>query len=339
MRHHTTPLKNLPSRANDISAPGAARMNNAIVNGGPILNSVQIDPFGPMRQNWSDLFQPEDFENLDITLDAHEKILWYHMKPQERPSFTFGLLQEIRRFQTSVNDLFANTEQNEAAVRYVILASRMPAIFNLGGDLRLLSQLIRTRNFDGLRRYARACIDVLYSNAINLGEPIITISLVQGDALGGGFEAALSSNLLVAEKSAKFGLPEVLFNLFPGMGAYSFLSRRIGAVETEKMIFSGKIYGAPELHEMGIVDILADDGAGEEAIYEYIERQGRRFNSRRAVYQTRQCVNPVTRQELDRVTDIWVEAATHVVDADLRRMDRLASSQDRRWAEALQHLA
>ena len=51
---------------------------------------------------------------------------------------------------------------------------------------------------------------------------------MQGECLGGGFEAALSSDVIVAEKSARFGFPEILFNLFPGMGAYSFLERKIG---------------------------------------------------------------------------------------------------------------
>ena len=70
--------------------------------------------------------------------------------------------------------------------------------------------------------------------------PLTTITLVQGDALGGGFEAAISSNVVIAEKSAKFGLPEVLFNLIPGMGAYSFLVRRTSPDLAEKIIMSGE---------------------------------------------------------------------------------------------------
>ena len=54
--------------------------------------------------------------------------------------------------------------------------------------------------------------------------PFTTISLVQGDALGGGFEAALCGDIIIAEKQARFGFPEVLFNLFPGMGAYNSCS-------------------------------------------------------------------------------------------------------------------
>ena len=281
------------------------------------------------------LYGENDYRELDISFDRHDRVLWYHMNPRNRPSFTLELLQDIRRFQVSVDELFAETAGGPSPIRYLVLSSNLPGIFNLGGDLRLLAEMIRDGNYEGLRTYAQACIDVLYPNAVNLNQPLVTISLVQGDALGGGFEAALSSNVLIAERSAKFGLPEVLFNLFPGMGAYSFLSRRIGGVAAEKLIFSGKIHSAEDLHKAGIVDILVEDGEGEEAVYDFVEREGRRFNAHRAVYQTRQCVNPVTLEELTNIAKIWVDAATRLEKGDLRRIDRLAASQDRRWKDAL----
>ncbi len=94
----------------------------------------------------------------------------------------------------------------------------------------------------------------------------------------------------------------------PGHGAYSFLSRRIGAVATEKMITSGRIYTAEELHEMGIVDVLAEDGKGTEAVHEYIAENGRKYNAHRALIQARRRVNPITLGELRDVVDIWADA-------------------------------
>jgi DSF synthase len=171
------------------------------------------------------------------------------------------------------------------------------------------------------------------NNAASYGLPIITIAMVQGDALGGGFEAALSCNIIVAEKRAKFGLPEVLFNLFPGMGAYSFLSRRVGAAMAEKMIISGKIYDAAELHAMGIVDILVEDGEGPAAVRSYITRNTRRHNAEQAVYQVRRRVDAIPYEELSDITKIWVEAALRLTETDLRKMERIAMAQNRRWAK------
>ncbi len=86
--------------------------------------------------------------------------------------------------------------------------------------------------------------------------------MVHGDALGGGFETVLSCDVVIAERGAKFGLPEVLFNLFPGMGAYSLLCRRLDGARAQKLMLSGRIYTAEELEEMGLVDLVVEPGEG-----------------------------------------------------------------------------
>lgn len=287
----------------------------------------------PRQEPAPDLGGVEHLGELGVRLDPHARVLWQHMKPTGRPSFTMGLLSDMRAAQRWVESVLANVgEAGEAPMRYVVMASRMPGIFNLGGDLPLFVQLIRAKDRAGLRRYAHACIDVQYARAINMGTPVVSVSLVQGDALGGGFECALAADIIVAERGAKFGLPEILFNLFPGMGAYSLLSRRIGPARAEEMILSGRIYSAEELKAMDVVDIVAPDGHGEEAVYQYVEEHDRSFNAHRAVYKVRRMVNPVSHQELLDVTDLWVETALTLENSDLRKMERLAAAQDRRWS-------
>ncbi len=189
------------------------------------------------------------------------------MNPSERPCFTTDLLNEIRAAQTAVRQSFADAGEGQEPVRYVVVGSYIPGIFNMGGHLELFASLVEKQDPAGLKQYAKLCIDCVFAHATHLDLPVSTISLVQGDALGGGFEQALSSDVIIAEKSAKFGLPEILFGLFPGMGAYSFLSRKLGTVGAERMIKSGKIYSAEELLEMGLVDEVAEDGFGREALH------------------------------------------------------------------------
>jgi len=287
----------------------------------PLAPTIRTDPKGLQ------------FAEMEIRFDEEDKILWQYMRPKGRPSYTMGLLRDMRQVLSSVERMFAETDQDkdkDAPVRYLVLASRMPGIFNLGGDLPLFVELIRAGNRDALRNYAHACINVQYPRAINLDLPYISISLVQGDALGGGFEAALADNVIIAERSAKFGLPEILFNLYPGMGAYSFLSRRLDPVAAERMILSGKIFSAEELHEMGIVDVLAEDGEGETAVYDFVARNRRSYHARRALCEARRIARPITREELISITDLWVDAALCLAAADLRKMERLASAQDRK---------
>ena len=138
---------------------------------------------------------------------------------------------------------------------------------------------------------------------------------------------ALCSDVLIAEESAMLGLPEILFNLFPGMGAYSLLARRATPRIAEELILSGKVLPAARLHEMGIVDVLARDGAGEAAAQDWIAKNARRRSGHQAVMRVRQHVNPVTRAELDAITDVWVDCALRLEDRDLRMMGRVVRAQ------------
>ncbi|MEH6754789.1 MAG: crotonase/enoyl-CoA hydratase family protein [Alphaproteobacteria bacterium] len=296
---------------------------------GPALPVGPLDP-----QELKQILESQRYEELLVEYDVHEKIVWYFMNPTSRPSATVGLMKDIKRLQTLVRTVIeAHNDPKDPPIKYMALSSRLQGIFNLGGDLALFAQLIRERDRDALDRYARLSIDVIHANSANLDLPIITASVVQGDALGGGFEAALSSNLIIAERSAKFGLPEVLFNLFPGMGAYTFLARRIDPSAAEKMLLSGKIYTAEELFEAGVVDAVVEDGDGEQALYDHIIKHGRQFISHRSIYKVRGIVNPITYDEMARITDVWVDAAMSIGEDDLSRMERLASAQDRRWAK------
>ncbi len=273
------------------------------------------------------------YETLDVHIDPETRTYWCTMLPQGRGSFSPEMLRDMRGVQCSIKQMFTErAHEPRQPFDYFVVNSRVPGTFNLGGDLGLFADKIRAGDREALREYAYTCIKVVHTSHISFDVPVVTLALVQGDALGGGFECAMSMDMIVAERSAKLGLPEIMFNLFPGMGAYSFLSRRLDAARAEKMILSGRIYTAEELHEMGIVDILAEDGEGEQAVREYIDKHAYRHNAYRAVFQARKRVNPVTFDELRDITDIWVEAALGLSEGDLRRMTRLMAAQDRRRA-------
>jgi DSF synthase len=191
--------------------------------------------------------------------------------------------------------------------------------------------LIKAREREALAHYAKLCIDVQHPRSQSFFSPTLTsISLVQGDALGGGFECALASDVIVAEESAQLGFPEILFNLFPGMGACSFLSRRIGVRAAEELILSGQILPAYKLHEMGVVDVLAPNGQGEAVVRNWIASNAKRRNGMQAVFRARQIVHPASRQELDDIVELWVDAALRLGERELKMMSRLARAQARR---------
>jgi DSF synthase len=298
-----------------------------------MTNSVKIDGnsgFGNQPKR-APVQLDGQFRELDLDFDANTGVFWCRFQFSNRPSFTPEVLSELRRMRQL---LASRPNAAEPQVKYMVLASRMQGVFNLGGDLHLFADLIRRRDRAALTAYARACVAEVHANSMALDLPIITMSLVQGDALGGGFEAALSSNVIIAERSAKFGLPEIMFNLFPGMGAYNFIARRTNAATAERMIMSGRIYTGAELYDMGIVDVLAEDGRGEEALNDYVRKNARRHAAHRAIFQARQRVNPITLQDLNGITDLWVDTAMTLSPADLKMMERLVAAQGRRRARA-----
>ena len=276
-----------------------------------------------------------EYAQLSTRFDPDYGISWAMMNPQAVPCFNQVLLNELRQYHQSVENCggAALADGKYYPIHYLVLASQIPGVFNLGGQLELFSQLIRDGNRQSLMHYATMCIDAMASRITHCNLPLVTISLIQGDALGGGFEAALTSDIIIAERSSKIGFPEILFNLFPGMGAYSFLARKIGTVQAEKIILSGKLYSAEELHELGLVDVLAENGDGEHAVYDYVEKQARRSNGYIAVQKARHRFNPVTYKELMDITCIWVDAALKLNTRDLKVMDRFVRSQQKLFRE------
>jgi DSF synthase len=267
-----------------------------------------------------------DLGQLEVRWEADTGALWTHMTPVDRPNFNWAMLRDFQRWQAEISREFADPKDG---LKYLVLGSRFPEVFNLGGDLELFARMIDAGDRDGLIRYGRDCVSILHNNMRRLELPIVTIALVQGDALGGGFEAVLSFNVIVAEKGSRFGLPEIAFGLFPGMGAHSLLSRKIGLARAEEMMLSNRLYTAEEMYEMGIVHVLAEPGCGEEAVRAYIAKNGRRQAGHRGIYAASSVTDPIALEELNAIVEIWADTALSLTAADLKLMRRLGSAQTR----------
>lgn len=267
----------------------------------------------------------EQPRHLKTHYDPKYKTSWCLMKGEPRPCFTTQLLSEFHEYIRMLKQEMKESQQEK--YDFIVVGSDVDGVFNLGGDLNLFRNYIESNNRDALFNYAIRCIDILHENMNHLDCDLTTIALVQGDALGGGFEAALASNVVIAEKGVKMGLPEVLFNLFPGMGAYSLLSRRVGTSVAEKIILSGKLYTSNELYDMGVIDILAEKGEGEMEVYKYIKAASRYSNSYNAIRKVRDICNKISYDELIDIAKIWADAAFKLTDKDLKMMGRLVKRQ------------
>jgi DSF synthase len=275
-------------------------------------------------------FLSRTYEELEVGYDPNTQSIWCYLRPNRSTCFTPSMIRELVALHRAIQGLIASQPPGkDKLVHYYIQRSRVPGIYNTGGDLGFLIDRIKHGDRESICHYAYGCTDAVFQIATGFNSDVISVCLLEGDALGGGLEGAICCNYIIAERGVQLGLPEILFNCFPGMGAYSMLSRRIGAAKTERMILDGKIYSAEEMYEIGVVDLVVDKGAGEQAVRNFIGDQ-RKYGARRGIYRARQRVNPLTLDELRDVTDLWVETAMHLTPTDLRRMKHLQTAQARR---------
>jgi DSF synthase len=229
-----------------------------------------------------------------------------------------------------LQQMLADISANPGLVRHFVMTSDVPRVFNFGGDLALFVLLVRAGDVESLKLYGRRCVDLVWwmENAAQLG--VHTTVLSQGDTLGGGLESVLPFHKIVFEKSAQAGFPEVLFNLFPGMGAWDFTIRRAGFAVANEMILSGRLYSAEELHYRGLVDVVAEDGKGEAALDRVIRDVDPRHRGTLAALRARRVAAPIHYESLLAIVDQWAESALGLTDRDLRLMERLARAQARK---------
>ncbi len=265
-------------------------------------------------------------QGLDVLYEDRTATLWSYMNPGDRPSFTPAMLDDFETWQRLISAEFG---PDKVPLRYLVLGSRAPDVFCYGGDLELFQRLIRERDRAGLVQYGHRCCAILDRNVRTLDIPMLTVGLVQGAALGGGFEALLSFDYIIAERQSTFGLPEIMFGLFPGMGAHAFLSRKLGSAMADRIIVSNETFTAEQMYDLGLVHALAEPGDGVNAVRDFIKKSDRRHaglvGSRRAIKQ----VWKLELAELNRITELWADTALELREQDLRVMSRLVSAQER----------
>jgi DSF synthase len=260
-----------------------------------------------------------------LRLDWNSELSLLRVRTCVKPIQCYSLAG-LAEMQRVLDDITASP----GVVRHLVLTSDVTGVFNFGGDLALFVLLVRAQDFDSLRLYGRRCVDLVWwmENAAQRG--VHTTVLVQGDTLGGGLESVLPFHKVIFERSAQAGFPEVLFNLFPGMGAWNFTIRKAGFAVANEMILSGALYTAEQLFRRGLVDLVVEDGQGEAALEQAIRTIDPRLRGTLAALQAQRFAAPIPYDALLSIVDPWAETAMGLTNRDLRLMERLARAQARK---------
>jgi DSF synthase len=270
----------------------------------------------------------KDRGDVSIRYDKELKAVWIYQKPEDRAVLTMSMIKSGHELQKAIIDYFHKSRViDKFPINYLIVASQSNGVFSFGGDLEHFLSLIKNKKRDELLEYTKLSVDNLYLYKTNLSLPIQTISFLQGDAFGGGFELALSCSYIVAKEGIKLGFPESRFNLFPGIGGYTFLSNSLGMNQADKIIREGKVYSAKEMFHLGLISSLAKEGDEYNELKKFIKNLDRSHQTISLLTKAKNIRNPIRYDELFMIAKEWSNMIYSLSDKEIRVLERLVNSQ------------
>jgi enoyl-CoA hydratase/carnithine racemase len=143
----------------------------------------------------------------------------------------------------------------------LIIYSDLPCGFCAGADLRELYERSQSMAKDDAAKGVRDFLQRIHAalNAMD-GFALTTIAAVNGVVFGGGFELALTCDLIIADKSARFAFPELRLGLIPGFGGIPRLKRDIGNAAIRDLLLTGRSFNATKAQQVGLVSQVVAEG-------------------------------------------------------------------------------
>lgn len=185
-----------------------------------------------------------------------------------------------------------------------IITSARPGGFCAGADLKELYRnalpLPKARRASGVRAFLKRIHKVM--NALDEA-PFVTLAAVHGLCLGGGLELALVCDLIVADKMARFGFPELRLGLIPGFGGIPRLRRDVGNSFIRDLLFTGRTAKAESAHQAGLVAHLAGEGYALQVARSMAEQVTKFDHQTRAA--AKKFIKPIPRAELDKEIELF----------------------------------
>jgi enoyl-CoA hydratase len=228
-------------------------------------------------------------------------------------------LRELEQFVACLPEL-------EKSAHALVLYSRLACGFSAGADLRELyrrsQEMKKGEAAEGVRGFVRRMHQVM--NRLD-SSPLITIAALHGIVFGGGFELALTSDLVVADKTARFCFPELRLGLIPGFGGIPRLKRDLGNAVVRDLVLTGRSFNAQKAQQIGLVSQLVAEGQALPVARSTARQMGKFEPNTRA--RAKQFTKPIPYEELEREIELFCQLfAEPVVDQGLKKF---VESEDR----------
>jgi len=223
-----------------------------------------------------------------------------------------AMLGDLERFVSSLPAL-------EAKASALIVHSEQKAGFSAGADLRELYEQARKMEASAAAAGIREFLERIHAVLNRLdASPLTTIAAVHGVCFGGGFELALACDLIIADKMARFCLPELRLGLIPGFGGIPRLKRDLGNAVVRDLLLTGRSINATKASSVGLVSQVAAEGEALR-VARATAAQATKFD-RATSAAAKQFIKPLPAEELRREIDLFCELFTRpAVMEGLRR--------------------
>jgi enoyl-CoA hydratase len=188
----------------------------------------------------------------------------------------------------------------------LIIYSTLKAGFSAGADLRELYQRIEKLGQAEVAKEARGYLERIHRvmNTID-ASPLTTIAAIHGVTFGGGFELALTCDLMIADKTARFCFPELRLGLIPGYGGIPRLKRDLGNAVVRDLLLTGRSFNATKAQQIGLVSQVVAEGEALRTARATAAQIGK-FD-RQTSAAAKRFIKPIPHDELSEEIDIFCE--------------------------------
>jgi enoyl-CoA hydratase len=209
----------------------------------------------------------------------------------------------------------------------LIIHSTIKAGFSAGADLRELYQRMQQKGRAEVAQEVRGYLKRIHRvmNTID-ASPLATIAAVHGVTFGGGFELALTCDLMIADKMARFCFPELRLGLIPGYGGIPRLKRDLGNAVVRDLLLTGRSFNVTKAQQIGLVNQVVSEGEALRAARAMAAQMGKFDRETSAA--AKKFIKPIPHEELQREIDLFCELFSRpAVEAGLKKFAESTDAQ------------
>jgi enoyl-CoA hydratase/carnithine racemase len=237
-------------------------------------------------------------------------------------------VNEIGSLTTDELEKFVNVLDGLSGEAHaLIIYSTLKSGFSAGADLRELYQRIQQKGRVEVAQEVREYLERIHRvmNALD-ASPLTSIAAVHGVTFGGGFELALTCDLIIADKMARFCFPELRLGLIPGYGGIPRLKRDLGNAVVRDLLLTGRSFNATKAQQIGLVSQVVAEGEALRAA-RATAAQMAKFD-RQTAAAAKKFIKPIPHEELQREIDLFCELFSRpAVEAALKKFVESTDAQ------------